>query len=191
MDFLTGRDPDNLITSVPRGLTQRLKILVSMYLKWSHVRGGDIEITSVTLADFYTFHTEEFNPADPFGATHRAVAIAPPIGGVVPAPVHGHVVHAPAGPTPAQQFDRCIKKDKDHYSEFKDEKYWNNFRRGVETTADIHGTSNVLDGAFIPNPTDPQAVELFTAQKQFMYTVWESTLKTDMGMSIVRLHEVD
>ena len=156
-------DPDNLITSVPRGLTQRLKILVSMYLKWSHVRGGDIEISSVTLADFYTFRTEEYNPADPLGATHRA-AITAPVVGIAPAPVHGHIAHA-AGPTPAQQFDRGIKKDKDHYSEFKDEKYWDNFPCGVETKADIHGTSNVLDGAFIPNPTDPQAVELFTAQK--------------------------
>ena len=56
---------------------------------------------------------------------------------------------------------------------------------------DIHSTSNVLNGTFVPDPTDPQAVELFAAQKRFMYAIWESKLKTDMGMSIVRLHAVD
>jgi hypothetical protein len=189
LSYFDGVDPNALLpTAVPRGLTQRLKILVAMYLKWSFIRGRDIDISTVTLADFYAFRTEEYNPLDPFGTTHRAVAaITAPH---APPAHHAHVAHAGA-PTPAQQFDRGIKKDKDHYPEFKDEKYWDNFRHGVETTADIHGTSNVLNGAFTPDPADLQAVELFAAQKRFMYAVFESKLKTDMGMSIVRLHEVD
>ena len=61
----------------------------------------------------------------------------------------------------------------------------------METTADIHGTAMVLNVAFVPDPLDFEAVDLFAAQKRFMYAVFESKLKTDMGMSIVRLHEVD
>ena len=60
----------------------------------------------------------------------------------------------PPALTPAQQFDCGIKKDKDHYPEFKEEKYWDNFRRGVETTADTHGTYNVLNGTYVPLPGD-------------------------------------
>ena len=172
---------------VPRGYTQRLKILIALYLKWSHKRPLDINIEDVTLVDFLDFRTSEYNPSAPFAATHRTV-------GTSTAPTGPTLLAAPlptGGPTPAQQFDRGIKKDKDHYLEFNDEKYWDNFRRGVETTADIHGTSNILNGAYVPPPGDPNAVELFASQNRFMYAVWESKIKTDMGMSIVRSHEVD
>ena len=95
------------------------------------------------------------------------------------------------GPSRAEQFNRGIKKDKDHYPEFKDEKGWDNFRRSVETTARTHGTHNILNGTFVPTPGDVDAVDLFEAQKNFMYCVFESKLKTDRGMGIVRLHEND
>ena len=39
------------------------------------------------------------------------------------------------GPTPAEQFCRAIKKDKDHYSEFNDEKQFDNFRRVTESVS--------------------------------------------------------
>ena len=142
-----------------------------MYLKWSYMRGHDIDLESVTLDDFYRYRTSEYNPSNPFGVTHRAVhgmaPVDPAAVGAVP------VARAPRS-TPAQQFDRGIKRDKDHYPEFKDEKYWDNFRRGMETTADIHGTSLVLHDTFVPDPLDFEAVDLFSAQKRFMYAVFES-----------------
>ena len=61
----------------------------------------------------------------------------------------------------------------------------------MEATADTHGTLDVLDGAFVPDPLDPLAVALFRAKNRFMYSVWESKIKTDMGISLVRSHEVD
>ena len=50
----------------------------------------------------------------------------------------------PPGMTPAEQFCRAIKKDKDHYSEFNDENQFDNFRRVTESVARTHGTMNVL-----------------------------------------------
>jgi hypothetical protein len=94
--------------------------------------------------------------------------------------------------TPAELFDRGIKKDKDHYPKFKDDKNWDAFRRSVETTADIHGTSNVLDINYVMPVGMPDALALFTRQNRFMYSVFESKIKTaDMGIALVRSHEVD
>lgn len=86
-------------------------------------------------------------------------------------------------------FNRGNKKDKDHYPDFKDEKSWDNFRQNMEATADTHGTSEVLDSTFVPNPTDPNAVELFKSKNKFIYSVSKQKLKTDMGMSIIQNHE--
>jgi hypothetical protein len=93
--------------------------------------------------------------------------------------------------TPAELFDRGIKKDKDHYPEFKDEKSWDAFRQSVETTADIHGTSNVLDINYVMPVRMPEAFALFTRQNRFMYSVFESKIKMDMGIALVRSHEMD
>jgi Reverse transcriptase (RNA-dependent DNA polymerase) len=179
--------------NVQRAQRQRLKILISLFQHWSNIRGTEINIESVTLADFQAYRIGGFNPEQPFptfinrGAPlpHNTVIAAG--GGGVPPPV-GIVRH---GPTPAQLFERGIKKDKDHYNEFKDEKHWDNFRRSVETTADTHGTSDILNGTFVPDPTDLNAVALFQSKQRFMYSVWESKIKTDMGMSFVRNHETD
>jgi hypothetical protein len=42
-------------------------------------------------------------------------------------------------------FSRGIKKSKDDYIEFKDEKNFDTFRCNVEAMATIHGTSQVLN----------------------------------------------
>ena len=56
--------------------------------------------------------------------------------------------------------------------------------------ADTHGTFNIVDGAFVPLATYPNAAALFEAQQVFMYAIWGSKIKTYMGMSIVQNHEV-
>jgi hypothetical protein len=58
-------------------------------------------------------------------------------------------------------FDRGIKKDKDHYPEFKEEKNWDSFRCSVEVTADTHGTSDVIDTTYVPPAGDNDAIALF------------------------------
>lgn len=60
----------------------------------------------------------------------------------------------------------------------------------MEATAATHHTLEVLNPAFIPDPTDVNAVELFAAKNVFMYSVFEAKLKTAMRMSIVHNNEV-
>jgi hypothetical protein len=66
-----------------------------------------------------------------------------------------HIVHTPhaptlTGPTPAESFERGIKKkDKGQYPEFTDEKNWYNFCHDVEATAATHNTIEVLDFALL------------------------------------------
>jgi hypothetical protein len=90
------------------------------------------------------------------------------------------------GPTPAESFECGIKKDKEQYPEFTDEKNWYNFRCDVEATAAAHNTIEVLDFAFTPNLADPDDVALFAAKNQWMYSVLSAKLKTDTGMEIIQ-----
>jgi hypothetical protein len=89
-------------------------------------------------------------------------------------------------------FDRGIKKDKDHYPEFKEEeKNWDAFCRSVEVTADTHGTSDVIDTTYVLPIGDNDTIGLFARKNRFMYSIFEAKIKTYMGISIVRSHETD
>jgi hypothetical protein len=96
---------------------------------------------------------------------------------------HIHNVHGPlpTGPTPAESFERRIKKDKDLYPKFTDEKNWYNFCCDVEATAATHTTIEVLDFAYTPNFADAEDVVLFASKNKWMYSVLSAKLKTDTG----------
>jgi hypothetical protein len=100
---------------------------------------------------------------------------------------HLHNVHGPlrTGPTPAETFECRIKKDKDQYPEFTNEKNWYNFRRDVEATAATHNTIEVLDFVYTPNFADPDDVALLASKNKWMYSVLSAKLKTDTGMEII------
>jgi hypothetical protein len=188
---------------VPPAHRQRLRIFISMYYACFTALGSHVDVGSITYTDFTDYRITHFNPTHPLrpndrvapfgaanGTAHGAPAGGAPAGGPPPPP------NPPAyqGPPPtslAVLFERGIKRDKEHYPEFKDEKFWDNFRRGVEVTADTHGTLDVLDATFVPDATDNDAIALFRAKNRFMYAVFEAKIKTDMGISIVRSHEVD
>jgi hypothetical protein len=123
--------------------------------------GGLIDVTLILLADFNENRVTAYDPNAPLNYQPKLVNQGAQVGG-------GGASRA----TPAELFDRGIKKDKDHYPEFKDDKNWDACRRSVETTADIHGTSNVLDINYIMPVGMPDVLALFTRQNQFMYSVF-------------------
>jgi hypothetical protein len=57
----------------------------------------------------------------------------------------------------------------------------------VVTTAKSHGVYNVLDECYVP--ATPKAEQLLRAQSQFLYKVFESTVKLSQGRLIIRQHE--
>jgi len=87
----------------------------------------------------------------------------------------------------AYEFKKSIKRDKTHYKEFKDEKQWNDWKRGMTSTAYAHGCEDVLNHTYKPSASDE--VELFDAKKNFMYDVFLSVMKTPMSKYYVRLYE--
>ena len=154
IDGIMYLDPNNIVppgaqlTVVNLSLAnrQRLKIIIQMYNMWTHHVGSLIDITTIDMNTFNEWRIRGYMPNLPLQVavgtdlTINAVNIVPL--GAPPAPGNpphggGHHHH---GPSRAEQFNRGIKKDKDHYPEFKDEKGWDNFRRSVETTARTHGT---------------------------------------------------
>jgi hypothetical protein len=100
-----------------------------------------------------------------------------------------HNVHGPlcTGPTPAESFERGIKKDKDQCPEFTDEKNWYNFCRDVEATPATHNTIEVLDFAYTPNYADADNVALFASKNRWMYSVLSAKVNTDAGMEIIKI----
>jgi hypothetical protein len=137
-----------------------------MLAHWTHEKKGPIEVTSITPDDFSTWRLSGYNPGGEMSPDPSAPAIPPG-------------ARAPTGGTPAEQFQRGIKKDKDHHPEFKDEKYWDSFCRSVETVAYTHGIQDVLKPDFVPPVGDAEAHALFRFQNIFMYSVFKFKIKTN------------
>jgi hypothetical protein len=57
---------------------------------------------------------------------------------------------SPLGDLTVQEFCRGIKRDKTHYEDLKDDKYFNSWNRGFVATAHMHHTHLVLDEAYTP-----------------------------------------
>jgi hypothetical protein len=89
--------------------------------------------------------------------------------------------------TPADDFRRGVKRDKGHYTELKDEKQWDEWKRNTISTIFAHGIENIISPAY--TPSTPDDIALFNEQNKFMFDVFNTTLKTPMGKHFVRNHE--
>ena len=84
-----------------------------------------------------------------------------------------------SGLSPAEslkaEFVKGTKRSLSDYPEFKDDRYWIDFKENVESIAASHGCDNELDHIYISlrNKTP-----LFKEQKVFMYSVFKAKLKT-------------
>ena len=87
----------------------------------------------------------------------------------------------------ASEFRRGVKRDKSHYTDLKDDKYFNSWNRGFVATAFMHHTHHVLDEKYVPKTSSE--VHLFQEMQTFMYAVFEEHLKTDTGKSLVSQYE--
>ena len=85
------------------------------------------------------------------------------------------------------EFRRGVKRDKTHYEDLKDDKFFNTWNRGFVATAHMHHTHLVLDEGYVPKNASEAAV--FKEMQTFMYAVLEDHLKTDKGKSLVSHYE--
>ena len=84
-------------------------------------------------------------------------------------------------------FKRGIKRDISAYPTLKDEKYYESFKRSVLVTARAHDCEEVLQPTFRPRG-DADSLDLFRLKNDFMYSVFNKCLLSDMGKTIVRKH---
>ena len=88
-----------------------------------------------------------------------------------------------------ESFQKGIRRDPKDYNAFDDQGKFLMWRRHVITTARSHGIYNVLDAKYTPETSE--AKELLKLQSQFLYKVFESTVKLSQGRLIIRQHEDD
>ena len=97
---------------------------------------------------------------------------------------------APSPPSCSSQllyFKRGIKRDISAYPTLKDEKYYESFNRSVLVTARAHDCEEILQPTYRPR-SDTESLELFRLKNDFMYSVFNKCLLSDMGKTIVRKH---
>ena len=93
----------------------------------------------------------------------------------------------PSFSTQLLNFKRGIKRDISVYPTLKDEKYYESFKRSVLVTARAHDCEEILQPTFRPRG-DADSLELFRLKNDFMYSVFNKCLLSDMGKTIVRKH---
>ena len=93
----------------------------------------------------------------------------------------------PSYSTQLLNFKRGIKRDISAYPTLKDEKYYESFKRSVLVTARAHDCEEILQPTFRPRG-DADSLELFRLENDFMYSVFNKCLLSDMGKTIVRKH---
>ena len=97
---------------------------------------------------------------------------------------------APSPPSCSSQllnFKRGIKRDISAYPTLKDEKYYESFKRSVLVTARAHDCEEILQPTFRPR-SDADSLELLRLKNDFMNSVFNKCLLSDMGKTIVRKH---
>ena len=91
--------------------------------------------------------------------------------------------------TPIESFKRKIKQDSSQFTNFKEGKHWDTWRRNTLATARAQDVDNVLDPGCAPSTQEKKI--LFSEKLKFMHSVFSTTLQTDRGKKFVREYEGD
>ena len=86
-------------------------------------------------------------------------------------------------------FKKGIKREIAAYPSLKDERYFDGFERSLFIVAKTHKCNEVLDPNYTPG-SEPEEKEIFEAKQNFMFSVFNANLQTDMQKTIVRRHLV-
>ena len=84
-------------------------------------------------------------------------------------------------------FKKGIKREIVAYPSLKDERYFDGFKRSLSMVSKSHECNEVLDPTYTPG-SEHEEQELFEAKQTFMFSVFNNSLQTDMGKTIVRRH---
>jgi len=84
-------------------------------------------------------------------------------------------------------FRKGVKRDVSAYIDFKEDKFWESWKRDLFAKARSHHTQDVLDPTYTGG-TSGEEKELFALQQEFMYSVFIQHVLTPEGKTIVKHH---
>ena len=173
---------DRDIASYNLGPYQKLISVFRDYIRFKQITKEPIRRDSyVNIAedDFQDFQVGMFYPLDLEILARFHPNIVPPSD---PSIVSKSLI------TPVEKFQRSIKLDSTLYPVLKDERQWDSWRRTTIAIARTHGVDDIFDLKATGSPADK---DLFDAKQKYVYQIFERTLQTDEGKTIVRAHEDD
>ena len=170
--------------------TNQTKQICGLVTYMKHVF-SEIMSEQVRPDPFHIFSSEEWSQqTSTMMRTFLVQNLPTPIG---PQPVISGPISSsrPAAYSPAaldlMSFKKGIKREITAFPCLNDERYFDGFKRSLFIVAKTHECSEVLDPNYIPG-SEPGEEELFEAKQTFMFGVFNTTLQTDMGKTIVRRH---
>ena len=83
-------------------------------------------------------------------------------------------------------FKKGTKRDKSQYPILKFDWQWDNWNRTTVSTAKTHQCHEVFDLTYTPKTKDEKSK--FEAQQEFIYSVFQEKVQTDIGKHSVRNH---
>ena len=87
------------------------------------------------------------------------------------------------------QWKKGVRRDASAYPVFTDEKQWDTWARTVEAEANLQHVHDVLDPTY--RPTTRADIAIFKEQNIDMYAIFNRTVMTTVGATIVREHTQD
>ena len=91
--------------------------------------------------------------------------------------------------TPAENFQRGIKRDPTLFPTLKDEKFNDEWHRAFYNQARAQGVEKVLDATYVPSTAEE--IDLFDEQQKYVYAVLTTNVRTDDGKVFIRDHHSD
>lgn len=162
-----------------------LLLVFKAYIKHLRDLNKFSKFEDIEKSDFEDFQLYTYDPEMWFNAATSATASTPSSASTAP------TTPSPRQPSALAEFQKGIKRNKADYTELKDDKQWDGWRRATIATARSHGCEVIFDSSFVPDPSDADAYAVFKEKQKFMYSVFEEKLKTDFGRHLVREHEAD
>ena len=84
-------------------------------------------------------------------------------------------------------FKQRIKRDKSQYGILKEDKQWDSWNRSTKATARSHDCEDIFNENYIPSSSEDK--QLFLEKQNFIYSVFEDKIQTNMGRHLVRKYE--
>ena len=81
-------------------------------------------------------------------------------------------------------FKKIIKRDSQIFFNFKDVKFWDNWRKITIDTSNAQDVAIVLEQDY--SPTSPEEIALFHEKQKFMHSVFNKVPHTEVGKKYVR-----